>query len=284
MQWRMAMVLANLKVTSSDRWTRSDAYDRLDPSEKVAVSYFLGMVQAELTAVLALGYTHLVHVDALLKEAGMPLGGKRPDFLALSVPSKGPTVFGATVEAKGRTNGFDKTALDKAKRQARMIPTIRGIGKPETVASEAYFNDAEEWSSVLEDPEFASEEMQVGVESYLVAYYRTVIQAGRESATWRQEGDEFAFDVPAFPFAIRLPKALVDGFDLSVRLNRTEREVVRPLLLAYWTLTSDVSVRPDSLVQLVPSDVDAVEVFSAFERDEQSTQVKNATVKEGRIE
>lgn len=48
--YRAALVFANLKERADGNITRSEAYDGLDPSEKSAVSYFLGLTTAKLIA------------------------------------------------------------------------------------------------------------------------------------------------------------------------------------------------------------------------------------------
>jgi len=222
MQWRMAMVAANLRITDGGkRWARSDAYDRLDPSEKTSVSYFLGMTQAALMSQLALGYPHLVHVDLLLAQQGVPLKGKRPDFVAVNPTA--PHRYSATVEAKGRTNRFDQDALDKAKQQATLIPAVNGLVPRETVGSEAYFDDSEHWTSHLVDPDWEGETLSFGLETYLLVYYRTIIDAGRESNTWNRADDEYQFVVPGFPLQLQIPAAIVDAYDRSARYDTNDK-------------------------------------------------------------
>ena len=46
--YRAAMLFANLQETTANTFRRSSAYDGLDPSEKSAISYFLGMTLAKL--------------------------------------------------------------------------------------------------------------------------------------------------------------------------------------------------------------------------------------------
>jgi hypothetical protein len=47
-QWRSAMIRAAIQPGPDAYW-RSDRYARLDPSEKGAVSFFLGQAQAKAT-------------------------------------------------------------------------------------------------------------------------------------------------------------------------------------------------------------------------------------------
>lgn len=222
MSWRIAMVLSNLSSTGPS-WKRSMSYNRLDPSEKSAVSYFMGMVQARLTVESALRCSHLVHLDLLLKQGGRALGGKRPDFIAFrsSGNRSGYYAVGA-VEAKGRTNGFDATVLAGAKCQARLIPSLpqHSMAKsPFAVASMAYFDDdTSAWKSVLEDPTSSGGEIDVSVEQCLVEYYRPVIGALRNN--WVEEGDRFVARVDGVPYQVSVPRDLVEAFDLSQ--NETE--------------------------------------------------------------
>lgn len=149
--WRTAMAEANLQRVASygrSTWTRSTAYDRLDPSEKRAVSYFLGMTSARLSTDALLGITHLAHLDPLLKATGHSLTGSRPDFVGYHPALPSHCVI---VEAKGRTGAFSQAALDSAKKQAKKLPSINGAGVAIAVASEAYFGDGT-WTAHLEDP------------------------------------------------------------------------------------------------------------------------------------
>lgn len=240
MMWRMMMVRTNLRLTADGgAWTRSEAYDLLDPSEKVAVSYFLGMLQSHLIATKALGYSHLVHVDRLLKAEGKPLSKSRPDFVAIHLGPAGRT-HAATWEAKGRTNGFDADALNTAKAQAKAIPLIRGLKARETVASEAYFHPKTAvWSAKLKDPEWEGEELAIGLETYLLSYYRPLVIAGRQTERVDVVGGNTVFTVPDFDMKFALPTELILAVDQSAGIARELREeqklvtrVVRSLLEA----------------------------------------------------
>lgn len=85
--WRAALVGANLEHdASADRWRKAAAYKRLDPSEKSAVSYFLGMTQAKITSEMLLGVPYLVHLDAVLALLGQTTNQSRPTSWALTLP------------------------------------------------------------------------------------------------------------------------------------------------------------------------------------------------------
>jgi hypothetical protein len=86
--WRAALTAASLtEDPASGRWARTAGYRRLDPSEKRAVSYFLGMIQAKITREHLLNAPHLIHLDADLAMIGPPSRASRPDLIGLSLPS-----------------------------------------------------------------------------------------------------------------------------------------------------------------------------------------------------
>lgn len=247
MMWRMMMVKANLRATKSGKfWTRSEAYDRLDPSEKVAVSYFLGMLQSHLVATKLLKYTHLVHVDRLLQLEKKSLAGKRPDFVAIHMAPGTPQTRAATWESKGRTNAFDSKALKDAKEQAKLVPMLKGFKPRETVASEAYFaKGTDAWSAKLRDPEWEGEYLSSGLETYLLAYYQPLIAAGRSEGVLdlSQDAGLFRFTVPEFEVTVSLPEKLVDAVDIAGELEGDEREDAAVLSTAFRQLRS-AATRP----------------------------------------
>lgn len=221
MQWRMAMVAANLELAADGRhWRRTPGYINLDPSEKSAVSYFLGMTQAALMSRIVLGYTHLQHVDLLLKHQQPPrsLGkARRPDLVAEDPLN--PGTYTATIEAKGRSNQFDKEALKSAKSQARSLPALNGLAATECIGSEAFFDDAGNWASKMSDPDPAEvEPLSFGLETYMMLYYRNIVDAGRRAPTWERDGDHFTFKVPEFPIAISVPETIVEAYDTSAEI------------------------------------------------------------------
>jgi hypothetical protein len=250
MQWRTGIVAANLRPTASGkRWTRSDAYVNLDPSEKSAVSYFLGMAQAAVTTRYLLGYPHLVHVDLLLMHQGSPLSGRRPDFVAVDPTSTRGGAYSAVVEAKGRSNGFDEGPLDRAKTQVARTPALRGLAPIERVASVAYFDDSDHWASVLKDPDGDGGELKLGLESFLFLYYRTIIEAGRESETWGRTDGLYRFALPDFPLEFEIPELLVDAYDVSAEISSTKaRDEEAAIVRIYYELAASATTAPGDFI------------------------------------
>lgn len=277
MLWRAGIVISNLESTKPpERWTRSESYNRLDPSEKSAVSYFLGMVQAALTTKYVLGYPHLVHVDELLQDQGHILGGRRPDFVAVNPTKSYKTSYSAVVEAKGRTNGVIPSVLRKAKDQASRIPAIKDLTPKEAIASVAYFNEDNYWACILQDPDWAGGYIDVDLERYLFIYYRNIISAGRESGTWElvnervsvnrgnmdsvhretgretrenPQGGKYQFALAGIPIMFQIPKVLVDAYDESAEVSSQEnRGDFTPLLDSYYRIFRSNPELPGDLV------------------------------------
>ncbi|NYT79528.1 hypothetical protein H0A71_21375 [Alcaligenaceae bacterium] len=150
---------------------RSTLYDSLDPTEKGATSYFLGMAMAKLFAAELFGTPWLFHVSqATSGGAGIVFnrGSKsQPDLIGQSL--SGDWIV---VEAKGRTNGLDGKALEKAKRQTEMIRTINGSLPTLRVALQAYFEDR--LRVRIDDPTDAKPEaleVELDLNAALAKYY-----------------------------------------------------------------------------------------------------------------
>lgn len=159
--WKAYLISGNLRLYRHGPrripvLRKSENYTRLDPTEKGAVSYFLGMTQAHLSAASVLGTPYSCHIDSLAKAFHLPLGKvSRPDL----VTSNGSKTF--VIEAKGRTHGFDRSVVESALRQLGKRPPVRSSAPLSTswipkvrghVASLAYFDDNGDWSAWLEDP------------------------------------------------------------------------------------------------------------------------------------
>jgi hypothetical protein len=209
LKWRAAMAEASVEEWNG-YWYKTDAYTRLDPSEKTAVSYFLGMAQAKITTELLLNVSHLIHLDAVLAALGQSTSVSRPDFIGFDFSSMSYTM---AVEAKGRSGIRDYGAIRKAKTQAGLMPTIVKTTTNICVASMASFNNEDRWDAYLEDPEWPYDELdELDVETLLVAYYRPLVAAMR-GADQRDEGnDELAvvyFSDVDLHFG--LPRQIVDA-------------------------------------------------------------------------
>jgi hypothetical protein len=167
---RSHTIYANLRQRGA-RIDRSTLYDALDPTEKGATSYFLGMAMAKLFASELLDTPWLFHVSQATSGgasiAFLPGSKSQPDLIGQN--SGGDWIV---VEAKGRTNGLDIKALNKAKVQTTMIRTINAAPPALRVALQAYFDD--ELLVRLDDPSEAGPEaldVELDLDSALARYY-----------------------------------------------------------------------------------------------------------------
>jgi hypothetical protein len=137
--YRAAILFANLCDNGAGRIRRSEAYDGLDPSEKGAISYFLGLTMAKAFSERLLGAPWLMHLDVYREQLKPILAGKsRPDLL-------GQTTTGdwIGIESKGRTGGFDSEALDRAKEQSGMLESVSGQTPLALIGMVTHFGDGQ---------------------------------------------------------------------------------------------------------------------------------------------
>lgn len=167
---------------------RSSLYDALDPSEKSATSYFLGMTTAKLVAARLLDTPWLFHVSSA-SVAGTAISFKlgtksRPDLIGQSRAGDW-----LVVEAKGRTNGFDPIALQKAKQQTRVIRRVNGVTPLLRVALQAYFDT--DLAVRLDDPDDADRDAvdaEVDLDVAYLRYYALASAITRQTTEVREVG------------------------------------------------------------------------------------------------
>ena len=134
--YRLAILMANLKDSDQNELTKTDAYKGLDPSEKSAISYFLGLSFANWAAQKFLGIRWLIHLDHF-RDAPIELkGNSRPDLVG-----QGNSGRWSVFEAKGRTNEIDQNVIQKAKQQTLMLKKIAGCDPEIRVASIVHFSN-----------------------------------------------------------------------------------------------------------------------------------------------
>ena len=183
--YRTAILKANLSSSPQGEFTKTDAYKSLDPSEKSAISYFLGLSFAKLMAYRLLSVPWLVHLDCFSDQMK---GNNRPDLIGTNLSGEW-CVF----EAKGRTHTIDKKLIQKAQNQAQAIqkingmdPYIQGISlthfSPDKLR--LYLEDSDETNSDAVDLEIPG-----GEDQFLESYYQPFVSLIENStATTRKTG------------------------------------------------------------------------------------------------
>lgn len=244
-RWRSAMVAACLDAPAAGPWRRSPAYAALDPSEKGAVSYFVGLTVVKYLSERMFGVPWLVHLDQFAGTTNLPSKGERPDLV-------GADLSGAwlVAEAKGRSNGWDEHAETKAKQQTRRLRRINGSWPAVRVASQSYFEFDELRVSLVDPDEYEDGSLDLDVSrSQLVdAYYRWLLQLLDESGQDRdRQGEQYRV-------------ASLPELDAEVGMSSTLR---RLLLGGEGAAVVDYLARrrrSGSVALVVPRDADVVAV------------------------
>lgn len=137
--FRLSLVWMALEQNDSVGYDlrRTDAFKSLDPTEKGAVNYFLGMAFCKLFATKFLGTPWLLHFDVFRDrlDARLRTGRSRPDLVGYDPSVKRWHAF----ECKGRSVKPTMAKLAKAKRQAANLAKLDGTAVDLHVATVSYF-------------------------------------------------------------------------------------------------------------------------------------------------
>ncbi len=125
-RFRCSMVRMALQQRgpSGHKIVRTDLFKRMDPTEKGAVNYFLGLILCKLFAAKLLDAPWTIHLDVFRNwlNPGMLAGRSRPDMVAQSVVTGDWHAF----ECKGRASMPGEEEKRKAKAQARRLISVGG--------------------------------------------------------------------------------------------------------------------------------------------------------------
>jgi hypothetical protein len=181
--------MANLEVSKTGKLTQSDAYRNLDPSEKSAISYFIGLTSAKLLAQKLFRVNWLMHLDVYqdLLRPVITNGRSRPDLVGFDIAGRW-----FTFEAKGRTHGADSRTRETAKGQVNQLASINGLPLTLGVGMVSYFNSGDKLEVYLKDPPIEKGlDLEIPGGRLLSDYYRLFVDlinsdyGQRESRTLR---------------------------------------------------------------------------------------------------
>lgn len=216
MFYRSSMVFANLRESENGCIRKTVAYEWLDPSEKSAVSYFLGLTFAKLMATRRLSVHWAMHLDVYAQHLQATLTAsdrrRRPDLVGRDTSGRW-CVF----EAKGSTNRVPPRTIQDAKEQTRAVRTIRGVEPHLRVASITHFVN-QTLCVHLEDPDGAKQEsfdLDISEAQFMRDYYRPFTDIVDQNRGESLEVDAHKVHV------VRVP-----GCDLRVGLNEEIRKMV----------------------------------------------------------
>ena len=147
-RWSLVRMALEQRGPTARRLLRTEAAKTLDPTEKGAVNYFLGMIICKLFCARLLNAPWAMHLDVY----GQPLnpvlkGRSRPDLVAETSSHDW-----VALESKGRSSPPNDDTKDKAKEQAEELVSINAVAPIFHIGCITYFR-----SNVLQffwrDPE-----------------------------------------------------------------------------------------------------------------------------------
>lgn len=191
MAFRIHMLLSFLQENSKGEIERTESFKTLDPSEKVAISYFLGLIGTKLIAEKQFGIPWIMHLDVYTKFAMGPDkvtidkwkddSNVRPDLIGLN-KSKNWVV----IEAKGRSNNLGLTKLSEAKDQTKNIKKINGQYPYLRFANSTFFKK-DVWTFSLIDPEEYYKDapsLEISYGQFLRDYYFNIFNILKTNSTY----------------------------------------------------------------------------------------------------
>lgn len=120
----------------ASRIRRSAAFKALDPTEKGAISYFLGMAFCKVFSSRLLCTPWLLHLDVYRTTLPVSsLGRSRPDLFGQQIGTRNWLAF----ETKGRSSKPSADDLSKAKGQAQRLVSVGGASCTLHVGAFVYF-------------------------------------------------------------------------------------------------------------------------------------------------
>ncbi len=189
--YRASIVAANI-AQNGNNLIKSSAYQSLDPSEKSAVSYFLGLTFCKLLSHRLLNIPWLLHIDVYRNHfqatgQAFRFGSSRlrPDLIGLDARRRW-----VVIESKGRTNSYSPDLLTHAKSQTRNLRQIGGMYPNLRVGAVTHFTNnllTVDW----EDPEGVNDDnfdLDTSIEDYLFYYYKLVVNILSNNNTTQLNG------------------------------------------------------------------------------------------------
>lgn len=123
-RWAMLRTALEQSGPTAYRLRRTPAARALDPTEKGAINYFVGMVMCKLFAARLLNAPWMLHLDVFGAAITTVMTGRsRPDL----VGQINGTNQWIAMESKGRISSPDANAKTKAKNQALRITSVAGV-------------------------------------------------------------------------------------------------------------------------------------------------------------
>ena len=121
-RWSLIRMALEQRGPTAYRLRRTAAVRTLDPTEKGAVSYFLGMTLCKLFSARLLDAPWVLHLDVFRPMLNAVLRGRsRPDLVGQTSSNDW-----VVLESKGRVSAPNAGAKNKAKQQAQRVISVNG--------------------------------------------------------------------------------------------------------------------------------------------------------------
>lgn len=176
MQYKIAIIRANLLESPRNYMIKSGVYEFLDPSEKGNLSYYFGLTFAHMLAEQFLNVPWLMHLDVYRRGYGHNVQ------LAAGINTR-PDLFGQdaagnwyVIEAKGRSGGMNREVQTKAKIQTQTVISINGH-TPTRIASVIYFARNEVRANWMDPDEVEpdAEHLNIDQNQFFENYYLPIV-------------------------------------------------------------------------------------------------------------
>jgi hypothetical protein len=139
-RWSLTRMALEQSSPTVYRLQMTEAAKNLDPTEKGAVNYFLGMTFCKLFADKLLSTPWVLHLDVYGKDLNAALTGRsRPDLIGEEHAGGKWHAF----ECKGRSSPPDKTVKQEAKWQAQRLVSVNGIPCNLHIGAITYFSQGD---------------------------------------------------------------------------------------------------------------------------------------------
>jgi hypothetical protein len=224
-RWSMVRMALQQRGARGQKLVRTGLFKQMDPTEKGAVNYFLGLLVCKLFASKLLDAPWTIHLDvfrAMLN--ARTLGGRsRPDLVAESFSTAQWHAF----ECKGRGSVPGEPEKQKAKAQAQRLVSVKGIPCTFHIGAIAFFrNDALEF--YWRDPEPTSREpIQIPDPEFA---WRTYYEPAAEVVRNRREPSVTEADGHVF--------AAIEELDLRLGMHK---KIASTLLESNWQQAREIA-------------------------------------------
>jgi hypothetical protein len=224
--YRVSIVLANLVRTGNNQLRKSPAFTHLDPSEKGAISYFLGMTMSKLFASELLHVPWMLHFDVYEDSlnAVRPAGSRdKPDMIG-----RGRGGDWLIMESKGRSNGLTPDLLTAGKRQTQSVRTVAGQTPHWRIAAVTHFGGGTLTYDWADPDDFDQDafDLKTTAEEFLSLYYKLIYTILSNNDRIESEGF-LLYRFAHLGFTIGLQTSIFDAYSrqqlTSVKAGEAQR-------------------------------------------------------------